>query len=91
MLPLTASTVTLLIGSVPVDRVLMISSDSATVTRISYEKVGLEVGNTGFGITVYTNLNVFVPAMKQVWAYTSGTPNIGIIFNIQNATNVVRL
>lgn len=92
MIPLTASTVTLLIGKSTIDRTVMLISDSTTVTRLSYNKVGLEVANDGVGITAYNSpLNIFIPSGYQVYGICTSTPNISIIHNVSNATNIVRL
>jgi hypothetical protein len=77
MITLVANTVTKLLKSEKVPRMIRISSDSTTVTCIDTDQGALEApGTGGYGITAYESVLVELPAGKELFAVSAGTPNI---------------
>ncbi len=78
MITLVASTVTLLISKKNIDRYIRITSDSITPTRIAYTPDILEMAQGGFSFSLADNIVVYLPANEQIYAISTGTPNLGL-------------
>jgi hypothetical protein len=79
MITLVANTVKKLLKSSNVPRMIRISSDSTTVTRIDTDQGALEApGIGGYGITAYESVLVELPEGKELFAVSTGTPNISL-------------
>lgn len=78
MITLAANTVTKLLKKSDKIRYFRIMSDSTTVTRIATDQVVLEDSIGGFGITAYESVIVEVKEDEELFAKSTGTPNISI-------------
>ncbi|MDD5614884.1 MAG: hypothetical protein PHH85_01630 [Candidatus Methanoperedens sp.] len=77
MKALAANTATLIISKVNVDRIVTITSDQTTACRLSLSKVDLQTDQTfGFSFSSVSPLNIFLPAGQELFAISTGTPNI---------------
>ncbi len=90
MITLVANTATLIVKKAKVPRYIRISSDSTTVTRLAYTDNALEMASGGYGFTAYQDVVVKVDAGQEVWAKTTGTPNISAT-EVTNPWNAVIL
>ena len=78
MITLVANTVTLLISKKNVDRFIRITTDSTTFTRLAYSPDVLEMSTGGFSFTLADNIVVYLPANEQIYAVSTGAPNLGL-------------
>ncbi len=76
MITLVASTATLIVKKADHQRHIRISSDSTTVTRLALTNNALEMATGGYGFTAYQDVIVQLEAGQEVWAKSTGTPNI---------------
>lgn len=78
MITLVANTVKKLLAKKAEGRFFRVMSDSTTVTRIAVDQVVLEDATGGFGITAYESVIVEVRNNEELFAVSTGTPNISI-------------
>ncbi len=77
MIALVANTVTKLVAGSKERRFFRMMSDSTTVTRLSLDQGLLEApGTGGFGLTAYESLIIDLSPGKEIFAVSTGTPNI---------------
>ncbi len=93
MITLSANTTTKIVTKENRERILNIISDSTTVTRLSMNKRILdEVAGTGFGITSSNGaLYILLPAGQEIYAISTGTPDISVAECPFRPLNAVRL
>lgn len=76
MISLSANTVTLVYAAKR-DVVVTIISDSSTVSRIAKKISTLSESSTaGYGLTCNTPLQVRLRAYEEIYAVSTGTPNV---------------
>lgn len=75
MIPLAASTKTKLLKAENRTRLIRIFSDSTTATRLSMHPDRLD-GDGGHLLTIYESVVIELPANQELFAISSGTPNI---------------
>jgi hypothetical protein len=76
MITLVASTITKLLKAEKRPRLIRLSSDSTTVTRIGKNNNILEGSASGHGLTAYESILIELPPDEELFAVSSGTPNI---------------
>lgn len=79
MITLVAATITKIVQELPRDRIIRISSDSTTITRIARERDVLEQTTGGYGLTAYESLVVSLKSGQEVFAVHAATPNISVV------------
>lgn len=77
MITLTADTVKS-VYTAREDVIIVVSSDSTTVTRLSKNMESLETAGGGQGLTAYNPLKVRLRAKEELFAISTGTPNLSV-------------
>ncbi len=90
MITLVASTITKLLKSENRPRLMLLMSDSTTITRLGYSQESIEMSTQGFAFTAYESVIIELPAGKELFAVSAGTPNLSLA-EIVTAERAVRL
>lgn len=78
MITLVADIITKLLKAESRLRYIKVSSDSTTITRLGYTESNIEMSNGGFAFTVYENVVIVLKPNVELFAVSTGTPNLSI-------------
>ncbi len=79
MITLVAATITKIVQELDRTRIILIYSDSTTITRLARERDVLEQSTGGVGLTAYESILIKLNAGMEIFAISAGTPNISVV------------